>query len=455
MIGAPRTMAAATALCLALASPAWADDIEGDETWSELRREGRSIVFGRIQGRFDGTDYRARKIRVRHTETGTEHLIRTDEALGFFEATLPVGTYEVVAIEAVYFPTIRPMNPRRFPPVKQRYRVKPLPGAGIPTFPVVPEAPIYLGTIRSGVRSEGLVYKGHALEIVDEFPDALERLGSRHPGLMESVRASGVEPTRYFFLEPQVEESPLEIASLHSPLNQARDYISDSKFDQALSWLATFLPTTDDERIEVKLLIGEALLADKQYIEAIEELGDVLLVDPGKVRALRLLARAHAMEGHREDALSLFRALAEAVPRDAEASLHIGYEYALASEDELAEEAFRTAFSENFDYLLHDLTPYALALKEEGIDYVPPKIIDGAVKMPSTIRSRRSRGGFGVLIDHRGRIIAVHVTPDAGEWAPTMVMTIIRTRFHPARLNGVKIPCLIIVGADTALESDN
>ncbi len=25
----------------------------------------------------------------------------------------------------------------------------------------------------------------------------------------------------------------------------------------------------------------------------------------------------------------------------------------------------------------------------------------------------------------------------------------------PARLNGVKIPCLVIVGADTALESDN
>ena len=135
-----------------------------------------------------------------------------------------------------------------------------------------------------------------------------------------------------------------------------------------MSWLATFLPTTDDERIEVQLLIGEALLADKQYIEAIEELGDVLLVEPGKVRALRLLARAHAMEGHREDALSLFRALAEAVPRDAEASVHIGYEYALGSENELAQEAFRTAFRENFDYLLHDLTPYALALKEEGIE---------------------------------------------------------------------------------------
>ena len=58
------------------------------------------------------------------------------------------------------------------------------------------------------------------------------------------------------------------------------------------------------------------------------------------VRALRLLARAHAMEGHREDALSLFRALAEAVPRDAEASVHIGYEYALGSENELAQEAF-------------------------------------------------------------------------------------------------------------------
>jgi len=454
-MGARWTVAAMTALWLALAAPSWADDLDGNETWSELRQEGLSIVFGRIRGRFDGTDYRGRKIRVRHTETGDEHLIRVDGALGFFEATLPVGRYEVVAIEAVYFPTIRPMNPRRFPPVKQRYRVKALPNAGIPTFLVRPEAPIYLGTIRSGVRSEGLVYKGHVLEIIDEFPDALERFANRHPRLMESVQKSGAEPTRYFFLEPKVEESPLEIAALHSPLNQARDYISDRKFDQALSWLATFLPTTDDERIEVRLLVGEALLADKKYIEAIEELGEVLLVEPGRERALRLLARAHAYEGHREDAMSLFRALAEAVPRDAEASLHIGFEYALASEEKLAEAAFTSAFSENFDYLLHDLTPYAMALKEEGIDYVPPKIIDGAVKMPSTIRSRRSRGGFGVLIDHRGRIVAVHVTPDASEWAPAMVMTIIRAQFHPARLNGVKIPCLIIVGADTGLESDN
>lgn len=128
----------------------------------------------------------------------------------------------------------------------------------------------------------------------------------------------------------------------------------------------------------MQLLVGEALLADKQYIEAIEELGEVLLVEPGRERALRLLARAHAYEGHREDAMSLYRALAEAGPRDAEASLHIGFEYALASEEKLAEAAFTSAFSENFDYLLHDLTPYALALKEEGIDYVPPKIIDGA-----------------------------------------------------------------------------
>ena len=157
MTGARWTVAATTALWLALAAPSWADDLDGNETWSELRQEGLSIVFGRIQGRFDGTDYRGRKIRVRHIETGDEHLIRADEALGFFEATLPVGSYEVVAIGAVYFPSIRPMNPRRFPPVKQRYRVKAPPNVGIPTFPVLPEAPIYLGTIRSGVRSEGLV----------------------------------------------------------------------------------------------------------------------------------------------------------------------------------------------------------------------------------------------------------------------------------------------------------
>ncbi len=99
-------------------------------------------------------------------------------------------------------------------------------------------------------------------------------------------------------------------------------------------------------------------------------------------------------------------------------------------------------------------TTHWSALKVEGADYQPPKIIEGAVGMPKSMRSRRGTlGAFGMLLDHDGHIVAVHVSPDAGQWVPAMMMTIIRARFHPARLNGVAIPCLIIVGADTELEA--
>ena len=439
---------------LAFAGASRADDLDTYDSWTELRGKGRSFVFGRIQGRFDGVEYRGRKIRVRDVETGKEHLIRVEKGLGFFEAVLPVGTYELIAIEAVYFPPTRPLNPRKFPPVQQSYRVKPLPNMGLPSFPVVGDRPVYLGTIRSGIGGNGLVYEGHALVIVDEYTHALDRLSKRHPGLLQSLERDGVEPTRYFFLKPTTDEPALDIAAVDAPLEQARNYLEDGRFDQALSWLDTFLPTTDEERTAMRLLVGETLLADKRYDEAIERLGEVLLDEPENLRALRLLARAHSLNGDRKDALELYRALAESIPDDAEASLHLGYNYALEERADLADQAFDTAFDVNFDYLLHDLTPYALALKAEGAEYQPPKIIDGAVRAPSTLRSRRSeRGAFGMLLDHKGHIVAVHLTPNAGEWAPTMMMTLIRAQFRPAKLNGVPIPCLVIMGAGNVLES--
>ena len=57
-----------------------------------------------------------------------------------------------------------------------------------------------------------------------------------------------------------------------------------------------------------------------------------------------------------------------------------------------------------------------------------------------------------MLLDHHGRVIAVHVKPNSGQWVPAMMMSIIRARFQPARLNGAPIPCLIIISADTELE---
>ena len=412
-------------------------------------------MFGRLQGRFDGPEYRGRKIRVRNEETGKEYTIDIGRGLGYFEAALPVGTYSFLSIEAVYFPPVKSLRLNRFRPVSQRYALQAIPDVGVPTFPVVAERPFYLGTIRSGFRSDSLVYGGHALEIVDEFQEALTRLEGSHSILFDSLAQAGVEPSSYFFLIPVEEAAPLELANVDDPLNQARDYMEDAKYDQALSWLQTFMPTTDAERAEMRLLIGEIYLSDKKYRDAIEELGEVLLDHPENMRALRLLARAHAFSGNREDALGLYRALAESVPDDAEASLHLGYDYALAADELSADAAFESAFRVNFDYLLHDLTPYAMALKVEGADYKPPKIIGGAVRMPKTMRSRRgTEGAFGMLIDHDGHIVAVHMSPNAGQWVPAMMMTIIRARFQPARLNGVAIPCLIIVGGGTELEAN-
>ena len=432
----------------------WADDLDSDATWSELTNDELSFVFGRIQGRFDGTDYRGRKIRVQNDETGKEYTIDVEAGLGYFEAVLPVGTYTFLSIEAVYFPPVKSLRLDRFRPVPQRYVLQKIPNIGIPTFPVVRDRPLYLGTIRSGVGGDSLVYGGHALEIVDEFQQALTRLEGSHSVLFDSLTQAGVEPSSYFFLSPVDEAAPLELANVDDPLNQARDYMEDAKYDQALSWLQTFMPTTDAEREEMRLLVGEIYLSDKRYEDAIEELGEVLLDDPENMRALRLLARAHAFSGHREDALGLYRALAESVPDDAEASLHLGYDYALAADELSADAAFESAFRVNFDYLLHDLTPYAMALKVEGADYQPPKIIDGAVRMPKSMRSRRgTQGTFGMLLDHEGRIVAVHVSANADQFVPAMMMTIIRARFLPARLNGVAIPCLIIVGSGTELEA--
>ncbi len=431
-----------------------ADELDGDDTWSELVKDGSSFIFGRLEGRFDGTDYRSRKIRIRHEETNREYLVSTGQGLGYFEVALPPGIYAFVAIEAVYFPPDKSLRLTRYRPVPQRYVLQAIPGVGIPTFQVEQNRPVYLGTIRSGIGGDRLVYEGHTLEITDDYQEALASLEVRHPALFASLAQAGVEPMKYFFLKPIEQPSLLELAAVQDPLEQAREYMNDGKYRQALSWLQTFMPTTDEQRAEMKLLVGEIYLSDKKYEDAIEQFGEVLLDDPESMRALRLLARAHAFGGYREDAVGLYRALAESVPEDAEASLHLGYEHALASNEELAEEAFDSAFRVNFDYLLHDLTPYALALREEDALYEPPKIVDGAMKLPSTMRSRRSSaGGLGMLVDHTGRIVAVHLAADTSAWAPSMMMSIIRARFTPARLNGVAIPCLIIMGENAGLEA--
>jgi tetratricopeptide (TPR) repeat protein len=436
---------------------AGAEGLKPDATWSLLRQRGKSIVFGRLEGRFDGSDYRGRKIRVRNRETREDHLIAVDEALGSFEAVLPMGVYDVVAIEAMYVPNVKPLNPSAFPPVRQRYAIRAPERDFLPSF-AVGDRPVYLGTIRSSVGVDGTIYEGHALELVDDYDVAWRHLRESHPVLAESLDRSEVSPRRDFFLEPGREnaeaESVLALDSGKDPLGRARLYIREGKFREAIDWLSTSLPTTDGERAEMRLLGGEALLGDRRYAEAVEELGEALLAAPENERALRLLARAHAFNGDADDAVNLYRALSEMRPGDAEASLHLGYYHALRSEAALAKELFSRAFESNFDYLLHDSSPYALALRAENARYQPPEVLDAAA-VPGGMRSRRSsRGAFAILLDSTGKVVAAQLTPGAESWAPAAVMALVRARFRPATLNGVPIPCLVIVGAEDVLERE-
>lgn len=445
-------------LLLALASSGSADELAPDMSWTALRQKGKSIVFGRLEGRFDGPEYRGQKIRVRNRDTGQEELIPVQPGLGYFEAVLPIGTYDIVAIEATYVPPVRPLNPTRYPPVHQRYAIRPIKNEGLPSFPVE-ELPVYLGTIRSGLRVDGIIYRGHELELFDEYDEAWKRMREIYPRLADSLDQSAASPRRYFFLQPRPPEptsvGDLQLDTGEDLLGRARLYIREGKFRQAIDWLSSSVPTTDAERAETRLLIGEALLGDHRYPEAVEELGEVLLQAPENARALRLLARAHAFNGDAADAVNLYRALSELLPDDAEACLHLGYYHALRSEAALAKEAFDRAFQENFDYLLHDLTPYALALKAENANYEPPEILGGARPLPRNMRSRRSsRGAFAILLDPAGKVVAAQITPGAESWAPASVMSLVRARFRPAKLNGVPIPCLVIVGAEDELERE-
>ncbi len=451
-------------LLLMLGRPGGTEELDWDATWREIRDKGKSLVFGRLEGRFDGSDYRGRKIRVRNRETNHDHFIAVEQGLGGFEAVLPTGTYALVSIEATYFPRVKPLDPSTFPPVPQRYSIRPNETGELPSFPVG-EVPVYLGTLRSSLGVDGTIYRGHELELVDDYETAWRRLREAHPGLAESLDRSSVSPRRAFILEPSPATTEataeaggaleLELDSGEDALGRARLYIRQGKFREAVAWLSSSLPMSDAQRTEIRLLTGEALLGDRRYPEAVEELGETLLVAPENARALRLLARAHAFNGDGDDAVNLYHALSDMLPDDAEASLYLGYYHALRSEAKPAKAYFAKAFEANFDYLLHDSTPYALALRAENARYEPPAVVDAPPFVQTNLRSRRnSRGAFAILLDPTGKVVAAHMTPEAESWATTAVMSFVRARFHPATLNGVPIPCLVIVGAEDGRERE-
>jgi tetratricopeptide (TPR) repeat protein len=319
---------------------------------------------------------------------------------------------------------------------------------------VVPaDRPVYIGTIEAERAVDGIVYRGHQLRVYDDFDDAFGRLQTFYPQLVASFDRDGIAPARHFMLKPTTRPDALEaVVGADDPIKQAREYISEGKYKQAVNWLETFMPTNDAERNETRLLVGEALLGSRDYEEAIEELGEVLLANPGELRALRLLARAHAYNKNLADAQNLYEALAEAVPDDAEAHLHLGYFYALKDQRQKALDQFGVAFDSSFDYLLNDVAPFFVAMRavveEKVAVYEPPRVVRFDVPPPKSMDSRRSSesGSIAVLVDHRGKVVAAHLSGTSSGTNPLLMVSLVRATFAPASLNGIPIPALLTMG---------
>ena len=430
-----------------------ADTPDADTSWSEVVSDGDSIVFGRFTGKFGSPDFSSRRVGLRNVTSGKVRFLGVDDGLGYIAEKIPPGTYTVESLEAIYRAPILANKMNR--PIRQRYRVTPKTGEARVGLIVVPkDHPVYIGTIELGTVMDGVVYRGHQLRIRDEFDEAFERLGAFYPALARSLESGGIDPMRQFMLKPSKAPDPLErVVGLDEPVKQAREYVADGKFKQAINWLETFMPTTDSERNETRLLVGEALFGDGRYQDAIDELGDVLLVDPSKTRALRLLARAHAFHGDAESAENLYGALAEVIPEDAEAHLHLGYLYALNRQSDEAAEHFRVAFQTGFDYLLHDIAPFYIAMRtlEDNAQYEPPQVIRYQVKPPKGMDSRRGAesSSMAVVIDHEGRVVAARISPGSRGSAPHMMVSLVRATYRPASLNGVPVPSLISMGRPT------
>ena len=90
-----------------------------------MQRDGKSLVFGRFVGKFESPDFRSRRVVLRNRDTGRRETLSIDDGLGLIAELVPPGVYDVEAIEAVYFPNLRPMNIRRFRPIRQRFTVSP------------------------------------------------------------------------------------------------------------------------------------------------------------------------------------------------------------------------------------------------------------------------------------------------------------------------------------------
>ncbi len=434
-------------IVMAAAWPALAQDLKGDRSWDDVVSKKRSVVLGRFDGQFSGPQFKKRRIKLLEVGSDKSQFLDVADGLGYIEEFLPPGQYRIVGIEATYFPHGTGMDPLKFRPVKQRFFVTPKGEEKFPTFEVPADRPVYIGTITAGVDQTGIVHKGHNWRVLDEYEQTLARIEEIYPKFAASLSQRGIEPVRSYVLKPTRSKPVLEFIGVEDPIEKSRAYIEEGKYESAINWLATFLPSSDAERLESQLLIGEALLAQEMYDDAIDRLGEVLQAAPDKTRALRLLARAHALAGNLEDAQSLFEALVELHPEDTEAHLQLGYLYAISSDHQRSQQEFRSAFSDDTDYLLHDAAPFVVALRAVRAQdaYYEPPVAKKEIARPNWIRSRKDseESGLALLIDHEGNVVAAQLSGSGQGPLPLMLMAIVRADFVPAAVNGVPVPAVL------------
>ena len=160
-----------------------ADTPDNDDSWADIASDDKSLVFGRFVGKFNSRYFRSRKVRLREVVTGKVEVLEIGDALGHIAETIPPGVYDMLSFEATYYPpTTRPINPRRYRPIRQRFALNPKAGDTMTSRILVPkDRPVYIGTIRADNSPDGIVYRGHQLRIIDDFEESYQRLSSAYP----------------------------------------------------------------------------------------------------------------------------------------------------------------------------------------------------------------------------------------------------------------------------------
>ncbi len=81
--------------------------------------------------------------------------------------------------------------------------------------------------------------------------------------------------------------------------------------------------------------------------------------------------------------------------------------------------------------------------------YEPPRVVRYRTPPPKAMDSRRQSqsGGFAVLIDHQGKVIAAQIGAQSSGTVPLMMLSLVRATFEPASLNGIPIPAIVSLGS--------